>query len=112
MCGADSGVGSVDAIYMGLVYAFYTHAIFLDQTKRSFESLFFGVHILELILCFCTLDALYLYHLVRLECHEQSQQREDRQKGRENHELLRTMLGSGSRARTPVLSSHVRSSPT
>jgi hypothetical protein len=80
MCGADSRVGGVDAIYMGLVYALYAHAIFLDQTKCSFEGLFFGVHILEFILCFCTLDALYLYHLVRLECHEQSQQREDREK--------------------------------
>jgi hypothetical protein len=33
-------------------------------------------------------------------------------KGQENHELLRTKLGSGSRARSPVLSFHVRSSPT
>jgi hypothetical protein len=106
MCGANSGVGGVDTIDMGLVHALYAHAIFLDQTKCSFESLFFCVHILEFILCFCALDALYLYHLVRLECHEESQQSKARKKGQENHELLRTTLGSGSLARPLVLSSH------
>jgi hypothetical protein len=58
--------GGIDAIDVGLVYTFYTHAIFLNQAKGSFEGLLLCVHIFELILCFRAFDALNLYHLVRL----------------------------------------------
>jgi len=56
----------VDAIDLGLVNNFYTHTIFLNQTKGRFERLLLCVHIYELIFCFCAFDALNLYHLVRL----------------------------------------------
>ncbi len=66
MCGCDSGVGGLDAIYIGLVYTLCPHTIFLNQTKHTFESFLFSVHILKLILSFCTLNVLYLHHLVHL----------------------------------------------
>jgi hypothetical protein len=62
----DGGVGGVDAVYVRLAYALCPHAIFLDQTKRSFEGVLFGVHVLELVFGFCALDALNFHHLVRL----------------------------------------------
>lgn len=58
--------GGIDAIDVGLLYTFYTHAVFLNQAKGSFEGLLLRVHILKLIFCFGTFDALNLYHLVRL----------------------------------------------
>ena len=62
----DGRVGCVDAVYVGLANALYPHAIFLDQTKRRFEGLFLSVHVLELVFCFCALDAFNFHHLVRL----------------------------------------------
>lgn len=58
--------GGVDAIDVGLVYIFYTHAIFLDQAEGRFESLFLCVHFFKLIFCFRAFDAFNLYHFVRL----------------------------------------------
>jgi hypothetical protein len=58
--------GGIDAIDVGLVYTFYTHAIFLNQAKGRFEGLLLCVHIFELIFRFRAFDALNLYHLVRL----------------------------------------------
>jgi hypothetical protein len=58
--------GDIHSIDVGLVYTFYTHAIFLNQAKGSFEGLLLCVHILELIFCFRAFDALNLYHLVCL----------------------------------------------
>ena len=58
--------GGFDAIDLRLVYTFYTHAIFLNQAKSSFEGILLCVYIIELIFCFRAFDALNLYHLVRL----------------------------------------------
>lgn len=68
--GADGGavlVRGVVPVDVRLMYIFYTYAIFLNQAKGGFESLLLCVHIFELILCRCALDALNLYHLVRLD---------------------------------------------
>jgi len=64
--GRDVLGGGIDAIDVGLVYTFYTHAIFLNQAKGSFEGILLCVDIFELIFCLRAFDALNLYHLVRL----------------------------------------------
>jgi hypothetical protein len=58
--------GDVDAVDVRMMYVLYTHAIFLNQAKGSFQSFLLCVHILELIFCFCALDAFNLYHFIRL----------------------------------------------
>ena len=66
MCGHGVLEGGIDAIDVGLVYTFYTHAIFLNQAKGGFKGLLLCVHVFELIFCFRAFDSFDLYHLVRL----------------------------------------------
>jgi hypothetical protein len=67
-------LGGVRAIDVRRTYTLRAQAILFDETERGFESLLFCMHFLELILCFCALDALHCHHLVRLAYHRYDSQ--------------------------------------